>query len=237
MTYMSLIDPSLPSWNTIIYAASFAYAPFTFCGTSRNRSIRDGSGKPASDWVDDKIQCKFTFPGMCWALSFIPLNIWKVGKSNSNIIGSLHSNANLKGTSCSLLGGMKKGQYLDTLKQKDMKAFEDAGIRPSFKNGTWVESISYGLKRKATAYHNTLAAQDTNIAAHNKCLKTAHETTLQAHSRLEGARTEGQVVQASQALARAETSYHKKVLDSLYLASKRWGSGRVGIMLPTTHSL
>jgi len=73
------------------------------------------------DWVADKVRSKFAFPGICWARSFIPWEIWQVGDETSNIIESLHSDVNRKGLSCTLLGGITKGQHFDTLKEKTLE--------------------------------------------------------------------------------------------------------------------
>jgi hypothetical protein len=73
------------------------------------------------DWVADKVRSKFAFPGICWAKSFIPREIWQVGDETSNIIESLHGDVNREGLSCTLLGGIKKGQHFDTLKEKTIE--------------------------------------------------------------------------------------------------------------------
>jgi hypothetical protein len=46
------------------------------------------------DWVNDKQSNRFFFPGICWERSFIPLGIWNVGDSNSNLIESVHCDVN-----------------------------------------------------------------------------------------------------------------------------------------------
>lgn len=74
-----------------------------------------------SDWVQDKRRSKFAFAGICWQQSFIPLLVWQLGDSNTNIIESLHSDANSEGTSCTLVGGVKKGQHFDTMKLRSLE--------------------------------------------------------------------------------------------------------------------
>jgi len=73
------------------------------------------------DWVADKARSKFAFSGVCWAKSFIPREIWQVGDETSNIIESLHGDINREGLACTLLGGIKKGQHFDTLKEKTLE--------------------------------------------------------------------------------------------------------------------
>lgn len=75
-----------------------------------------------TDWVHDKILSKFAFEGMCWERSFIPLPIFQMGDSTSNIIESLHSDVNSEGIQCSLVAGVHKGNHFDNLKVKTLTA-------------------------------------------------------------------------------------------------------------------
>jgi hypothetical protein len=72
------------------------------------------------DWVQDKIRSKFALEGMCWERSFIPLLIWQMGDSTSNVIESLHYDVNCEGLQCSLVGGVHKGHHFDNLKLKTL---------------------------------------------------------------------------------------------------------------------
>jgi len=74
----------------------------------------------ATDWVNDKESSQFFFPGICWERSFIPLDIWNAGDSNSNLIESVHSDVNREGVHCTLLGGLQKAQRFDALKMKTL---------------------------------------------------------------------------------------------------------------------
>jgi hypothetical protein len=74
-----------------------------------------------ADWVQDKIRSKFALQGICWKKSFIPKLVWQVGDSTSNIIESLHADANSEGTSCTLVGGVKKGQHFDKMKLQSLE--------------------------------------------------------------------------------------------------------------------
>lgn len=57
---------------------------------------------------------------MCWEQSFIPKEVWQVGDATSNIIESLHSESNTEGISCTLVGGVQRGQHVDLLKEKTL---------------------------------------------------------------------------------------------------------------------
>lgn len=72
------------------------------------------------DWLSDKIQAKFALPGVCWERNYIPIEIWKVGDSTTNIIESVHADVNHEGVSCTLCGGVVKGRHFDLLKLKTL---------------------------------------------------------------------------------------------------------------------
>jgi len=57
---------------------------------------------------------------MCWAKSFIPQIVWKAGERESNLVEGGHSDVNLEGLHCTLVGGIKKGQHFDNLKMKTL---------------------------------------------------------------------------------------------------------------------
>jgi hypothetical protein len=48
-------------------------------------------------------------------------NIWEAADSNSNLIESVHRDANREGVHCTLLGGLKKGQQFDSMKIKTLE--------------------------------------------------------------------------------------------------------------------
>jgi hypothetical protein len=58
---------------------------------------------------------------MCWARSKIPLEVWRAGDANSNLIESVHADVNREGKSCTLVGGVTKGQYFDAVKMKTIQ--------------------------------------------------------------------------------------------------------------------
>ncbi|KAF8182256.1 hypothetical protein K438DRAFT_2166815 [Mycena galopus ATCC 62051] len=110
--------------------------------------IREKGGKAGNDWVNDKESSKFFFPGICWDRSFIPIEIWNAGDANSNLIESVHQDVNREGVHCTLLGGLKKGQFFDALKIKTLVTYESFGVTPSFKTGHISENAFHNLKRK-----------------------------------------------------------------------------------------
>jgi hypothetical protein len=72
------------------------------------------------DWVQDKKRSGFAFEGMCWERSRIPLVIWQSGESNTNLIETVHADVNREGTECTLVGGVTKGRFFDSLKHKSI---------------------------------------------------------------------------------------------------------------------
>jgi hypothetical protein len=72
------------------------------------------------DWVRDKQRSNFAFQGMCWEKSFIPEAIWRAGESTSNLVETVHADVNREGISCTLVGGVKKGQYFDEMKKRTL---------------------------------------------------------------------------------------------------------------------
>jgi hypothetical protein len=58
---------------------------------------------------------------MCWEKSFIPLDIWKAGDANTNIVESVHSDINREGVRCTLLGGIMKAEIYDWNKMEALK--------------------------------------------------------------------------------------------------------------------
>jgi hypothetical protein len=125
--------------------------------------------------VQDKVRSKFAFQAMCWQQSFIPKLVWQVSDSTTNVIETLHADVNTEGTSCTLVGGVTKGQQFDKMKLQSLQVrlwfrtfafilsslhspvffdevYEKAGIRPSYKRGHISENISRSVKRKSKYY-------------------------------------------------------------------------------------
>ncbi|KAJ7122723.1 hypothetical protein C8R46DRAFT_1238174 [Mycena filopes] len=199
------------------------------------RCIQLEGGVPGANWVADKVRSKFAFPAICWEKSFIPRTIWQVGDNTSNIIESVHADANREGISCTLLGGVKKGLHLDSLKMKTLNNWELTGVRPTYARGHISESANRGLKRKADQHHKTLLRQDTQIEAHNKRLRTAHDAMLNANERVYSTHSQSgsqvQLERVYKGAERAEDAYEKALAASKEVVGS--GSGKVGLLLPS----
>jgi hypothetical protein len=66
--------------------------------------------------VKNKVDSKFVFEGMCWERSHIPKVVWQAGDATSNVVESVHASVNNDGIFCTLVGGIKKGQYFDAVR-------------------------------------------------------------------------------------------------------------------------
>ncbi|KAJ6453265.1 hypothetical protein DFH09DRAFT_964017 [Mycena vulgaris] len=199
------------------------------------RRIQIEGGPAAANWVADKIRSKFAFPAMCWEKSFIPKSIWQVGDNTSNIIESVHADADREGVSCTLVGGVKKGLHLDSLKMKTLGNWERTGIRPSYARGHISESTTRSLKRKANHHHKSLFRQDSRIEAQNKRLRTAHDAKLKADEQLYLIQSQPgsqlQLQRAYNAVDRASDGYVKALAASTEVVGS--GSGKIGLLLPS----
>ncbi|KAH7918743.1 hypothetical protein BV22DRAFT_1051534 [Leucogyrophana mollusca] len=176
----------------------------------------------------DKIRPKFAFEGMCWSRSFMPRVVWQIGDANSNIIEGLHADVNREGISCTLLGGIKKGQYFDSLKLKSLRTYEET--HPS-------DRALRNLKRKVADRHRTLVAQDSKISTQNKKLKTAHSALSNASQRLtalQEAATSSitDITKVVTQRDRASAMYSKALEGSMGVVGT--GTGKVGVLLPPT---
>lgn len=87
----------------------------------KSGTLEGKQGLNVIDWVQDKVNSKFAFQGLCWERSHIPWIIWKAGEANSNLIESIHTDINRKGISYTLVGGVKKGRVFDSTKMKTLR--------------------------------------------------------------------------------------------------------------------
>ncbi|KAJ7795087.1 hypothetical protein B0H14DRAFT_2921121, partial [Mycena olivaceomarginata] len=129
------------------------------------QTIRDLGGKAAQDWLQNKLSSGFVFEGICWEKSFIPRAIWEAGDNNSNLIETVHRDANREGVHCTLVGGLKRGQLFDSMKMKSLGVFEDFGITPTYKTG------HTNLKRRDDLKHKQLVSEDEKIHVWNRKLE------------------------------------------------------------------
>ncbi|KAJ7720038.1 hypothetical protein B0H16DRAFT_1793932, partial [Mycena metata] len=137
-------------------------------------------GKAAKDWVQNKVSSGFVFEGICWQKSFIPRAIWEAGESNSNLIESVHRDANREGVHCTLLGGLLKGQQFDAMKMKTLAAYESWGITPTYKSAHISENAVSNLKRRDYQTHRRLVAEDAKIEAWNFKFNASVENYIKA---------------------------------------------------------
>ncbi|KAF7328552.1 hypothetical protein MVEN_02542900 [Mycena venus] len=135
-------------------------------------TIQELGGKAAQDWLNNKQSSGFVFKGICWEKSFIPRMIWEAGDSNSNLIETVHRDANREGVHCTLLGGLRKGQQFDNMKMKTLGAFEMFGITPTYKTGHVFENALTNLKRRDNQIHKQLLAEDEKIHTWNRKLQS-----------------------------------------------------------------
>ncbi|KAF8991724.1 hypothetical protein BDZ89DRAFT_1173203 [Hymenopellis radicata] len=136
-------------------------------------TIREKGGKAGNDWLNNKINSKFAFQGICQEKSFIPLDIWMAGDFNDNIVETSHSNVNFEGRSCTLVGGMEKGRRFDAMQVKALKAYEESGIRTSYASGHRIDNSVKSIKRHYSKQHRKVSAQDNKIQQHNRKVNEA----------------------------------------------------------------
>jgi hypothetical protein len=199
------------------------------------QAIQEQGGKAGTDWVQNKLSSKFAFEGMCWEKSYIPEPIWRAGAANSNLIESVHEDAQREGIHCTLVGGVEKGRFFDALKEKTLKIFEDTGIRPSYQSGHPSVNSVKNLKRKHRAHHKHLMSEDHKIDTHNQKIRKIYDTLQVARARVQtlalSDRSSQQSVEgAAQKEKRALNAFEKVVEAGKDLIGT--GSGKVGLLLP-----
>ncbi|KAJ7775045.1 hypothetical protein B0H16DRAFT_1684672 [Mycena metata] len=128
----------------------------------------------------EQVSSGFVFEGICWQKSFIPRAIWEAGESNSNLIESVHRDANREGVHCTLLGGLLKGQQFDAMKMKTLAAYESWGITPTYKSAHISENAVSNLKRRDYQTHRRLVAEDAKIEAWNFKFNASVENYIKA---------------------------------------------------------
>ncbi|KAF8513687.1 hypothetical protein JB92DRAFT_3096430 [Gautieria morchelliformis] len=116
------------------------------------------SSSLAEDWVKQKYDTNFAFAALCWELSHIPLDVWKAGARNSNLIETLHAD---------------EGMHFDLMKLKSVEVIHNTGIRPSYQS--------------EHARFKAFASADARIQASNDWATRAAETLQRALVRLQDA--------------------------------------------------
>ncbi|KAK7015317.1 hypothetical protein R3P38DRAFT_2637341 [Favolaschia claudopus] len=206
------------------------------------QSIGELGGKAAQDWLNNKLSSGFVFEGICWEKSFIPRIIWEAGDGNSNLIETVHRDANREGVQCTLLGGLKKGQAFDRMKMKALQSFEEFGVTPSYKTGHPFDNALMNLKRRDNQRHKQVINDDSKIHAWNHKLKNAIDTLEKARRAAQAKSRQLENCQDTQKRTKLQGEVEKKhraeskALDAL---QKVWigrsaleaiGSGRVPLL-------
>ncbi|KAJ7334921.1 hypothetical protein DFH08DRAFT_813952 [Mycena albidolilacea] len=157
-------------------------------------TIQEKGSKAGNDWVNGKESSQFFFPGICWECSFIPLDIWNAGDSNSNLIESVHFDVNREGVHCTLLGGLQRAQLFDALKMKTLIVSQvlASNIDSDWNRHTKTmvlrrrtrpdtsENMYNNLKHKANSQHCVLSVKDEKIDCYNKKLLKSLNTLAKA---------------------------------------------------------
>ncbi|KAJ7838385.1 hypothetical protein B0H14DRAFT_3700171 [Mycena olivaceomarginata] len=73
---------------------------------------------------------------------------WMAGDSHTNLVETVHRDANREGVQCTLLGGLQKSQAFDSMKMRTLELFETYGIQPTYLSGHIAENSFRNLQRK-----------------------------------------------------------------------------------------
>ncbi|KAK6974428.1 hypothetical protein R3P38DRAFT_3331676 [Favolaschia claudopus] len=205
-------------------------------------SIRELGGKPAQDWLQNKLSSGFVFEGICWERSFMPRSIWEAGDSNSNLIETVHRDANREGVQCTLLGGLKKGQSFDRMKTITLQTFESFGITPTYRTGHPSENALMNLKRRDNQTHKQIVAEDAKIHSWNHKLQTAVDNVVKARRAIESKQRQFETTQDPSKRLKLREEIEKKqraecksqdAFQKVWAgrsALERLGSGRVSLL-------
>lgn len=108
----------------------------------------------AVDWLDDKlVKSKFALPGVYWAASKIPLEIWKAAPSTTNGNEQAHRNINRDGINLTLLAGVMRGLQYDVRALKSIESVEDTGVNVRDAIATHHHRSQRAITRKGTSEH------------------------------------------------------------------------------------
>ncbi|KAF9026394.1 hypothetical protein BDZ89DRAFT_1134819 [Hymenopellis radicata] len=185
------------------------------------RRICEAGGQAGRDWVFDKENSQYVFQAMCWEKSKIPLDVWRSGERDDNLIESSHFDVNQDGRYCSLVSGIEKGRRFDMLKLQSVKSIEEVNIRPSYKTGHPSENQTRSLKRRENTRHKTLDSEDKKIESYNAHFEDAKRKWFNARRTLydrqqkhPNARTAIQIQNSTKSIETA-----RKTLDQ---AARNW---------------
>ncbi|KIJ52695.1 hypothetical protein M422DRAFT_243475 [Sphaerobolus stellatus SS14] len=203
-------------------------------------AIQDQGRKPAIDWVQNKIVCKFAWPGICWKFSFIPLDIWQVGDRHTNLIETLHADVNREGKFCTALSALIRSLRFDKQKLKALTNHEKAGIRVSYKTGLDRERTLHNIHQDQNLRIKLQKKDDIKIQKINGSIDSLSQKVITAKHRLEDVedpatypserrRGSGASLQSlKSALDRAEKAYAKALKSGADLQGR--GSGHIPLI-------
>lgn len=109
-------------------------------------SFLETSPKHLTDWVDNKIRCKFSFASICNEKSLIPLNVWCAGNSNDNINESGHQDIYIEGKGHTLVRALILGMEYNNQKNQARLAQQQLGIHSSYRSKEDSEQFQVGLQ-------------------------------------------------------------------------------------------
>ncbi|KAF8078916.1 hypothetical protein FPV67DRAFT_1690345 [Lyophyllum atratum] len=191
--------------------------------------IQTLGGKPAIDWVQNKVTSKFAFEAICWERSHIPKAVWISGDSTTNLVESVHANVNREGVGFSLLGAVKTGQWFDALSMKALQDFESTGIRPSYQSGHPTERATRGVKRKCIRIRKALLKVSKHEAEAVRYTEALSRTDMRVEPQRHADLTQN-LAKSQTALEKARDAYTKVVAGGKGLFHK--GTGKVPILMP-----
>ncbi|KIJ46898.1 hypothetical protein M422DRAFT_46016 [Sphaerobolus stellatus SS14] len=116
------------------------------------RLIANEGGKTAIDWINYKVNCKFSWAAICWEFSYIPLVIWKAGDRHTNTIETLNSD-----------------------RLKSAKLNESLGIHQGYHTGAESERINKNLKCSQASHLKAEIKEDTRISKVNGVVQKTAE--------------------------------------------------------------
>ncbi|KAF8145358.1 hypothetical protein K438DRAFT_1630265 [Mycena galopus ATCC 62051] len=143
-------------------------------------AIEQNGGKVGRDWIKDKQTTHFVFEAICWERSHIPLSVWKAGDSHTNLVETVHRDANREGVQCTLLGGLQKGQAFDSLKMRTLELYEMYGVQSTYMSGHISENAFRNMRRRDSAKRRTLLAADQKIEIMNTKLQKSYDALQKA---------------------------------------------------------
>ncbi|KAJ6600477.1 hypothetical protein DFH09DRAFT_1070271 [Mycena vulgaris] len=176
----------------------------------------------------------------------------------SHVLGEKFNAESRLGIQCTILGGIMKGEFYDTLQMKTLRVFEETGVRTSYSTGHPSENAVKNLKRKSTP-QSTYIRKDLQPRTYRSGTRTrkiqqAHEkirpakdrianatlSLARTHSAHHPARHATQTLaleRANRALEKARKTWQKEVEQSEALVAAKRGTGRVCLVFSSAEMM